>query len=269
MREATRYARQIAPLAFIVIVAVSVCAGGVVALPLAAAETAQTTTVQSRCQVAGPDSQGIAYDGAYTYLFETTAILKLNASYALVDANRNVATNVGINHLGAGCYYDGKLYVACCNFASCSDWNSGRIGIWSTAPGLPFVGFIDISDQAFDPSAITIDAATGHAYVSSYCSNEVHLYDINHGWAHTSTITPAPAFTSTQGIAYYNNHLYVSQQELGVVRTDLKGTNQRTILPLKDVNGSELEGLYVDGRTIEVVNKPYIYTYVNQWGNLP
>jgi hypothetical protein len=262
-------AKKIALPWLIVLIVVSVYAGSVPMLPKAAAQTAQTDVPQSRYWGAGISSQGIAYDGTYRYIFETTAIRKLNNSYVLIDSNINAAKNAGVNHLGDGCYYDGRLYVACCNFSSCAQWDSGRIGIWSTASGLPFIKFIDISEQAFDPSGITIDAATGYAYVSSYCSNVVHKYDVNNGWAHVGTIIPTPAFTLTQGIAYDNNHLYVSQPALGVVRTDMDGTNHQTILPLNSTGGLELEGLYVDAHVIMVVNKPYIYTYLNQWDDLP
>jgi hypothetical protein len=262
-------AKNIALMWVIVLIVVSMYTGSVAMLPKAVAQTAQNDTMQSRYQRAGISSQGIAYDGMYRYIFETTAIRKLNDSYVLIDSNTKAAKNVGVNHLGDGCYYNGRLYIACCNFSSCSQWDSGRIGIWGIASGLPFITFIDISDQAFDPSGIAIDAATGYAYMSSYCSNVVHKYDINNGWAHVGTIIPTPAFTSTQGIAYDNNHLYVSQPALGVVRTDMNGTNPQTILPINSISGLELEGLYVDAHIIMVVNKPYIYTYLNQWDNLP
>jgi hypothetical protein len=253
----------------IVLIVISVCAGSVAMLPKGVAQAAQTDVPLSRYGGAGIYCQGIAYDGTYRYLFVTTAIRKLNDSYALIDSNANAAKDVGVDHLGDGCYCNGRLYVACCNFSSCSQWDSGRIGVWSTTSGLPFVKFIDLSAQSFDPSGIAIDAATGRAYVSSYCSNVVHEYDTNNGWAHVGTIIPAPAFTLTQGIAYNNNHLYVSQPTLGVVRTDMNGTKQQTIIPINSTAGLELEGLYVDAHVIMVVNKPSIYTYANRWDSLP
>ena len=224
-------------------------------LPKVTRTDTQNDTMQSRYQGAGIFSQGIAYDGsAYSLHLKQTAIRKLKHPYVLIDSNTNAAKNVGVKPVGnsptttAGSSHMLQLLVVL---------GSGTAGasayrLTRRTPVHHIYGHIRSRRRSV---RCPIDAATGYAYVSSYCSNVVHKIDINNGWARVGTIIPAPAFKSTQGIAYDNNHL---RFPTGARRCShrYERDESQTILPINSISGLELEGLYVDAHIIMVVNKP-------------
>jgi hypothetical protein len=161
----------------------------------------------------GTVHQGITTDGTYYYGFDTGAIKKFDLSWNLLLTNASASTDVGVNHLGDGCYYDGKLYVACVNWSGCpSTWDSGRIGVWN-ALDLSFVKYVDVSSHNFDPSGCCIDTDDNILWVSGYCgAGTICKYDLADIAAGTATylgsITPSPATSYIQGIEYNGGALY-------------------------------------------------------------
>jgi hypothetical protein len=210
-------------------------------------------------------TQGIANDGTYNYGISNTAIYKYDADWNEIAANTNAGTQVGVGHLGDGCVYNGVLYIAACDWASCGDWSNSRIGEWNTSD-LSFKGYIDISAQHFDAAGCSVDTADGYLWVCSYCNavGTYYAYKLS-DFSYAGSMSPSPSFNCVQGIEYFGGSLFASVLRTGIIRMNTNGTGQNTIIPLSKLNGGELEGLDVKSDYIRVLCGGYIFTFVNNY----
>jgi hypothetical protein len=210
-------------------------------------------------------TQGIANDGTYNYGISNTEIYKYDANWTEIAANWNAGAQVGVGHLGDACTYNGVLYIAACNWVSCSNWDDSRIGEWNTS-NLSFKGYIDVSAQHFDAAGCGVDTADGYLWICSYCNAGGTYYKYNlSDFSYAGSITPSPTFNYVQGIKYYGDHLFVSVSQTGIIRMNINGTGQTTIIPLSKLNGGELEGLDVNSDYIRVLCGGYVFTFVNNY----
>jgi hypothetical protein len=222
-------------------------------------------------------NQGIANDGTYNYGITTTALYKYDANWNQIAANTNAGAQVGVNHLGDGCVHNGVLYVAACDWASCGSFGNSRIGKWNTAD-LSYIGYVDISAQHFDAAGCSIDTADGFLWVGSYCNADGTYYkynmlDLSPGgsvmqspaFIYAGSITPSPAFRYVQGIEYYGGYLFVSVQDIGIIRMNLNGSGQKTIIPCSALNSGEVEGLDVNRDYVRVLCGRQVFTFVNNY----
>jgi hypothetical protein len=210
-------------------------------------------------------TEGIANDGTYNYGISATAIYKYDANWIEISANTNAGSQVGVGHLGDGCVYNGVLYIAACNWASCDNWSNSRIGEWN-ASDLSFKGYIDISAQHFDAAGCSVDTADGYLWVCSYCNaiGTYYMYNLS-DFSYAGSISPSPSFNCVQGIEYFGSYLFASVLRTGVIRMNTNGTGQNTIIPLSKLNGGELEGLDVKSDYIRVLCGGYVFTFVNNY----
>ena len=148
-------------------------------------------------------TQGIANDGTHNYGISKTGIYKYDADWTEIAANTNAGAQVGVDHLGDGCVYNGVLYIAACDWASCGSFGDSRIGEWNTSD-LSFKGYIDISAQHFDAAGCGVDTADGYLWVCSYCNanGTYYIYNLSN-FSYVGAITPRPTFNGVQGIKYY------------------------------------------------------------------
>ncbi len=241
-------------------------------------EAVATVSAATSISPAIDSNQGIAFDGTYYYAFNTGSIYKYNSSWGYVASNTNVGTQAGVNHLGDGDYYnDGthqRLYVVGMNSGTCSPpgWSDSRIAVFN-ASDLSFVEYIDISAQNFDAGGgCAVDTDDNVLWVTSWCGGgtiyKYKLSDMINGTAtYLGSITPSPATSYSQGIAYYSGNLYFSYSTAsfvggGVTRMNTSGTNQLTVVPY--FTFGEAEGLTVNATGIHLdigSATTNIYTY--------
>jgi hypothetical protein len=210
-------------------------------------------------------NQGIANDGTYNYGITTTGVYKYDANWGQIAANQKAGAQVGVNHLGDGCVYNGVLYVAACDWAGCGSWGNSRIGKWNTSD-LSYIGYVDISAQNFDAAGCSIDTTDGYLWVCSFCNADGTYYKYNlSDLSYVGSITPSPAFTYVQGIEYYGGHLFVSVLDTGIIKMDINGSGQIAIITHSALNTGEIEGLDVNKDYIRVLCGNQVYTFVNNY----
>jgi hypothetical protein len=210
-------------------------------------------------------SQGIANDGTHNYGIDRTAIYKYDADWKEIAENTNAGAQVGVDHLGDGCVDNGVLYIAACDWTSCGSFGNSRIGEWNTSD-LSFKGYVDISAQHFDAAGCGVDTADGYLWVCSYCNANGTYYAYNlSDFSYVGSITPSPTFNNVQGIKYYGGYLFVSELHSGIIRMNINGTGQTTIIPLSKLNAGELEGLDVKSDYIRVLSGGYVFTFGNNY----
>ena len=81
-------------------------------------------------------AQGYTTDGTYHYVISTTSLIKCldNAGWTVIATNSTpFAGLTGYSHLGDGCYYNGKLYVAGEYYNSCADFSSQSIFVFNAS----------------------------------------------------------------------------------------------------------------------------------------
>jgi hypothetical protein len=199
--------------------------------------------------------QGIAFDGTYYYGVDTTGIYKYDINWNLITQNTSAASNAGVDHLGDGDYYNGLLYVAGENFTSCATFSNQRIAIFN-ASDLSYVTYHDISAQGAEIAGCAVDADDGVIWTACYCDGVLRKYNLS-TFAYISSITPSPAISNVQGVAYYNSNLYVSMNAPGsdqsgyVVKMSMTGGTQSTVVPYIGGYGFiETEGITVNADRI-------------------
>lgn len=168
--------------------------------------------------------QGVAFDGTYFYLFADTWILKKDQNMNLVAINNHAGADCGLNHLGDGAVYDGKIYVAAEDYASCASVSGQSIAIWN-ASDLSYVGKHDVSAQGHECAGLCIDAPADRIYMCSFCDGtKVWAYKLSDfsyvGAINLATVNPI----EIQGITTDGTYLYISGAAQYVWRWLMDGT---------------------------------------------
>ena len=208
--------------------------------------------------IPGHPEEGICTDGTYYYGFGVTAIYKYDSDWNLIASNTSAGSQVGVGHIGDGDAYNGVLYAACCDTAS--GFPNARIGKWH-ASDLSFIGYTSIEAQFNgyrDPSGCCVDVTNNRLWVCSFWTGaSISYYNLS-TLAYIGSITPSPATSYLQGIAFYNNSLYVSycnsSSDLtgGIKQMNLTGGSQSTV-GITWTSGVEIEGLIANVNGIRVL----------------
>lgn len=167
--------------------------------------------------------QGVTTDGTYFYLFDTGHIKKVDRNWNQVAINTNVNSECGNSHLGDGCYYDGKLYVATNNWAGCINYLPSKISVWD-ASDLSFIETHDISAQGFEDSSLVVDGGDNIIYLSSYCDGtKIWKYSLT-DFSYISYILLSETLSYPQGIAKKGDYFYISITNGKIYKVALDGT---------------------------------------------
>ncbi|MEA2098390.1 MAG: hypothetical protein U9P70_04955 [Patescibacteria group bacterium] len=156
--------------------------------------------------------QGIATDGNYFYLFHTDFIKKTDGNWNEIDINKKVLSEIdsGMNHLGDGDYYDGKLYIPVEYWDNRDDFYSQHIAIWN-ATDLSYIGKYDISAQKHEVAGIVVD--NNQAFVVSYYNGSaIWKYDLP-DFSYAGHIPLSEDIENIQGITTDKNYLYISRED--------------------------------------------------------
>lgn len=154
--------------------------------------------------------QGIATDGTYFYGIDSNAIRKFDSNWNLIAQNTNAGGNAGVNHLGDGAVYNGRLYCAAENYTSPTVFSDNRIAVFNTST-LAFIEQHDISAQGVETAGAAIDPAQGLIYVCTYTNGDrINVYDLTTFDFVRTIMLPVP-LPKNQGITYKNQRLYLAE----------------------------------------------------------
>lgn len=155
--------------------------------------------------------QGIAVGGDNRFLIHTNWIKKTDSSWTVLLENSDVCAECGVAHLGDGAYYDGKIYIAACDWTACpSDWSNSRIAIWD-AEDLSFIESHDISTEDFDASGLCVDEANDLIWMTRFCGDGTLIYKYKlSDFSYVGSLTLGTAIPSAQGITLHGSYLHIS-----------------------------------------------------------
>ena len=194
-----------------------------------------STSLNTECH------QGIATDGAFFYAIDSGVIKKFDSAWNLLTSNTSAASDTGINHLGDGQCYDGKLYIAAENYSNETTYSNMRIAIFNTSD-LSFIEYKDISAQGVEVSSLCIDSVSNIIYVSNYVTgNLIYKYSLI-DFSYIGSITLNKALYRTQGISIYGGFLWIARglPYLELCKITLSGV---IVDRSKFVASGELEGI--------------------------
>lgn len=179
----------------------------------------QRMTRADRSAKVFPAHQGfIGGDPDYYYTIDTNEIFKRSRSdWSIVAQNLSPFTGLptvgtAINHLGAGSYYGGELYIACEYWpGSCGSAKSGQQIAVYNASDLSLARTYPLGlDSTAEVGGVAIDAANSIAYVPSYCEPTIRRYALPNMTPLSSLAVSPERITSIQGLAVSGGLLYVS-----------------------------------------------------------
>jgi Putative Ig domain len=200
--------------------------------------------------------QGWATDGTYNYTFDTQVIYKRNndANWSIVTSNSSPFAGLtpGIDHLGDGEYYDGKVYLPAesYGFAGTCTFRFQTLAVYSaTDKDLPLIHSRNISADGHEVSGVAVVPEQNALYVSSFCDgSKLWIYDSN-SLTLTGTLSLSQNIPYIQGVSYNpaTNSLFITadnsspfEQGGEIYRVSLTGT----VTPVYAIAlPSEVEGL--------------------------
>jgi len=168
--------------------------------------------------------QGVAASADYYYTFHTNRIDKRSkGDWSVVLQNTNPFEGmVGVDHVGDGDYYDGKLYVPVEHWASTTDYGNQYIAVYD-ADTLQLLEAHDISQYGHEVASLVVVPEDNAIYVVDYSDTgaKVYKYSLTN-FALQDTITLSQAIKYAQGIEYKDGLFYISAEDgkLYVVQKD-------------------------------------------------
>jgi hypothetical protein len=229
-------------------------------------------------KLAGPTAftqdphQGGTYDpvGQFTYLIDTNAIYKFDATMTLVATNSDPVGDSGIspaNHLSDGFYHDGKLYIPIDEYASNVGVND-HIGVFD-ADDLSFIEAYDISATMSATSGVCYCPIDGLIYATDW-NDGLTLYKFTLAGVPSGTLTLSGAGTLArpQGIEWWHGAFWISSDDTDeVVRCEYNGSYTWTGLFGAAVTGN-FEGIWAKEDRLVVLSDPSsANSFIEEWGN--
>ena len=229
-------------------------------------------TLQSVHEVNG--RQGIAVEGDYYYVSGSTTLAKYDRDFNLVAVNDDPfkGYELEVNHIGDIDVYNNEIYVGAELFIDGVGKNIQVAVYDADTLTLKRVFPFDPSTGQQECSGIAVDYDHGIVYMTSwvddYSSAYLYMYDLDDG-SYTGKVHLFPRPEWLQGIAYYDNYLYLTCDDgdaddneadhLYRVNVDPERKNNQIVLEkcFDDVNRQgEIEGLIFDR-----VNKQFLLLY--------
>lgn len=204
------------------------------------------------CTAVGSDvsaHEGVAFDGTYFYVIDTTTIEKYDASWTLLATQSNAIsaaslTGSGANHLGDGCIVGGELFVPIETYPS-GPYSNQWICVFDPSD-LSFKRKYDISANAHEAAGICWDPTNSRFVVVDFTSSgdtKLHKYDASFSYLGYITTASIP---SKQGIEFWNDNYYISTGNFYRVSLDGSTVETWSSITGSGVNGF-MEGLAAKG----------------------
>ena len=185
--------------------------------------------------------QGIAISPDYYYTIHTDRIDKRSKDdWSIISLNTNPFGNIsGVDHLGDGDYYNGKLYVPGEHWASETDWGNLHIFIYN-ADTLELERAIDISDNGHEGSGIVVVPEDNALYITEFKSgsDKIYKYSLS-DFAYLGTINLSESIDYIQGITYREGLFYIATNSGKLYEVKRDGMVVRSYQLVSDVYSSE------------------------------
>jgi outer membrane protein assembly factor BamB len=216
--------------------------------------------------------EGIAADGTNYYLIYRYHLLKVDSTWTNVLARNDTPFTglKGYDHLGAGEYYDGKLYIATESYHGCANVTNQSIFIFDAAD-LHRISVTVVSNYTSEVSAVTILprlSAHGVVFVSNFCDDsKLYEFDLSN-LSFLGTVPLDGRVPKLQGLAW-NGHAIDAVTDSGtngvVYAIDPNTGHVQKTAFLTFPHGKEAEGcFYRDGQLSILVsshNRRFNYVY--------
>jgi len=198
--------------------------------------------------------QGYAFDGANHYTFGNHDVFKWqiapDGNWLLIASNTTPFAGVsGLNHLGDGDYFDGKLYVVAETWVSCGDYANQSLLVFDAA-SLARLEVHNVSAQHNEVSGLAVaprDGRHGIIYVTSYCDgSQIFEYDLR-TFEYLGSFPLSQTLSSLQGVAWHDGRFYVPEDG-GAIYTFTR--DGRVALAYRDLRSGSHEGLKFVGNGI-------------------
>jgi outer membrane protein assembly factor BamB len=215
--------------------------------------------------------EGIAWDGTNHYLIFRGSIVKVDKSWTNELASNETPFHglTGFDHLGAGEFYNGKLYVAVESYHGCGHVTNQSIFIFD-ANTLDRKSVTSVSNFTSEVSAVTIVTnmgAHGVVFVSNFCDeSKLYKFDLA-DLSFLGTLQLDQSIPKLQGIAYRNGLIYAAN-DVGydgeIYDIDVHNGHTRKRAFVSYPHGKEVEGCLFNGNTLEVM----VASHTNRWNHI-
>jgi hypothetical protein len=204
--------------------------------------------------------EGIASDGTNHFLIYRRNILKVDSTWTnILAANEAPLAGLkGFDHLGAGEYYEGKLYIATEAYHGCGHVTNQSICVYD-ARTLKRVSTTSVSNHISEVSAVTIITNAGSRatmFVSNFCDDsKLYKFDLPE-LSFSGTLPLDQSVPSLQGLAYHEGVIYAVTDSgtNGVVyAVDPNNGHTRKLAFLTFPHGKEVEGCVFDSGQLEIL----------------
>ena len=186
--------------------------------------------------------QGLAVndDGSKIWAFDTTDIQLMDSDYNILVDNPNALTGlpVGVNHLGGGDYYDGKVYSAALRWNGCADNDTPVIAVYDSET-LAYVEHVDLSANCPPGSGVAglcIVPENDAIYITGFCNSTLYVFRLSdYGF-----IGEFPMGLSTaQDITYDGTRFWVTHSSDNFTPINADGSRAGLIRTIAGINTIE------------------------------
>lgn len=204
--------------------------------------------------------EGITWDGTNYYLIYRWSILRVDSSWTNILASNETPFSglKGYDHLGAGEYYDGKLYIAAESYHGCGFVTNASLCIYD-ANDLKRLSTICISNYTGEASAVTIATNLGlhgTVFVSNFCNgSKLYKFDLS-DLSFMDAVPLDEEISELQGLAYHNGLVYaVADVGTNGVAYDIdpNSGHVQNLAFLSFPRGHEVEGCLFKGNEFQIL----------------
>jgi hypothetical protein len=204
--------------------------------------------------------EGIASDGTNRFLIFRRNILKVDSTWTnILAANETPLAGLkGCDHLGAGEYYEGKLYVATEAYHGCEHVTNQSICVFD-ASNLKRLSTASVSNDTSEVSALTIVTNSGAGavmFVSNFCDDSKLYKFALPGLSFLGTLPLDQSAAKLQGLAFHDGAIYAATDSgtNGLIfGIDPNTGHTRKLALLSFPHGKEVEGCLFDKDRLEVL----------------
>lgn len=212
----------------------------------------------------GSAHQGVAWDGTYYYVIDTTQVRKHNWSGTQIGSAFNLVDTgtADVNHFGDGTFHDGNLYVVYETYPN-SPYDNQHVVVIDPNT-MTMITKYDISAQGHEVSSITYDPVNGYFVITDYTvsgASVLHKYDDSFNYLGTIPCSP---ISNKQGIAYYGNAFWITCAAKELYKMPLDGSSKT--LMWSGGLGNYVEGIAAKDNgdlliLIDYTSQSYIYRF--------
>jgi hypothetical protein len=191
------------------------------------------------------DEEGYTTDGVSNFTIGTRRLRKWDKDYRFILENNDPFDGItGMNHMGDGAYFSGKLYVPIETWNQCPNVENQSFAVFdaNTLKRLEVHNVVAFQNEVSGMAIAPNEGPHGLIYSTSFCDNEhIYMYDLP-TFAPVGSIELSPRLSSMQGVAYRSGKLYISA---GVAKAVFQVSLTGKVLGklYSDLDALEVEGL--------------------------